>query len=125
MVLKLGLAKVVPGKPALGLLRNVPLPIGKAGFIISPAIKLAGASIDDLKASVAVEGELLDSRTREPIAMFADVATEKSAVVNTALLTSYGTPREIVDQWAEWFVATLNRKPNEKIERKAGFKLIN
>jgi len=125
MILKLGLAKVVPGKPMLGLLRNVPLPIGKAGFIVTPAIKLAGASVDELKSSVAIEGEILDSQTRKPIAMFTDNATEKTAFINTALLSSYGTPKEIVNQWAAWFVATLNRKPNEKIERGDGFKLIN
>jgi hypothetical protein len=53
MILRLGLAKVVPGKPLWGLARNTPLPIGKVGFIITPAIKLAGASVDELKFGVA------------------------------------------------------------------------
>ena len=92
MILKLALVKVVPGKPMLGILRNVPIPVGKASFIITPAIKVVGGAVDELQSSVSIEGELLDSQTRRVIAMFADKEKETSAVINTALMTSYGTP---------------------------------
>jgi len=125
MVLKLALGKVVPGKPLLGILRNVPIPLGKATFIVSPAIKLAGGAVDELQSSVAIEGELLDSQTGKTIAMFVDKEKETAALINLSLMSSYGTPEEIVDDWAKLFVRVLNRREGEKIERPSKEKLIN
>ena len=125
MVLQLALVKVVPGKPLLGILRNVPIPLGQASFIITPAIKIVGGAVDDLKASVSIEGELLDSETGEVIAMFADTETEKTALINLALMSSYGTPEQIVDEWAKLFVEALNRRKGQKLEKPARVKLIN
>ena len=125
MILQLALVKVVPGKPLLGILRNVPIPVGKASFIITPAIKLVGGSVDGLQSTVSIEGELLDSQTRRVIAMFADKEKETAAVINTALMRSYGTPEEIVDDWANLFVKVLNRKKGEKIEHPNKAVLIN
>ena len=126
LVIRLALVKVVPGKPLFGVLRNVPLPIGQASFIVTPAIKLTGATVDSVKSSVAIEGEFLDSQTRKVVAMFADRQTETSAIINFNLMSSYGTPKEIVNRWAELVVKCLGRRPGEKIENPAkGFKLIN
>ncbi len=124
LIIKLALVKVVPGKPLFGIVRNVPLPIGKAAFIVSPALKLTGAAVDSLKGSVAIEGELLDSQTRQPVAMFADRRTERSAVVNVNSMSAFGTPEAIVDEWARLLVKCLGRKPGEKIPRDESFKLL-
>jgi len=125
LIIRLALVKVVPGKPLFGIIRNIPLPIGKAGFIISPAAKLTGASVDSVKSSVAIEGEFLDSQTDTVVAMFADRQTETTALLNMNLMSTYGTPQEIVNQWADLVVKCLNRKPGEKIEKSNGIKVIN
>ena len=124
LIIKLALVKVVPGKPLFGIVRNIPLPIGKAAFIVSPALKLTGATVDASKGSVAIEGELLDSQTRQPIAMFADRRTERKAIVNVNSMSSFGTPKAIVNEWARLLVKCLGRKPGEKIPRDESFKLI-
>ena len=125
LVIRLALVKIVPGKPLFGIIRNVPLPIGKAGFIISPAIKLTGSSVDSLQSSVAIEGEFRDSQTGKVVAMFADHRTETTALINMNLMSSFGTPKEIVNKWAELVVKSLNRKPGEKIEDPSSIKVIN
>jgi hypothetical protein len=125
LIIRLALVKVVPGKPLFGIIRNVPIPIGKAGFLISPAAKLTGATVDSLKSSVAIEGEFIDSQTGKVVAMFADKQTETTALINMNLMSTYGTPREIVHKWAELIVKCLNRRPGEKIEAPDSIKLIN
>jgi len=125
LIIRLALVKVVPGKPLFGIIRNIPIPIGKAGFLISPAVKLTGATVDSLKSSVAIEGEFIDSETQKVVAMFADQQTETTALINMNLLSTYGTPREIVNRWAELVVKCLNRKPGEKIEKPNSIKIIN
>ena len=125
LIIRLALVKVVPGKPLFGIVRNVPLPIGQASFIVTPVIKLTGATVDSLQSSVAIEGELLDSQTRKVVAMFADRRTETAAVINLNLMSSMATPKEIVDTWANLLVKCLNRKPGEKVVDPKTFKLIH
>ena len=124
MILKLGLIQVVPGKPILGLARNVPIP-GKAGFIITPAIKLVGGSVDGLQGSVAIEGDMFDSQTGKIIAVFTDHEKDTTAIINMSLLTAYGTPEEIVDDWAKMFAASLSLAPGQKLAPPPKVKLIN
>ena len=124
LILKLVLVKVVPGKPLFGIIRNVPLPIGQAGFIISPAAKVTGATISSMKASVAIEGEFLDSQSRKVVAMFADKETEKTAILNFNLMSPYATPEAIVDEWAKLLLKCLKRQPGQVIEKPSKYKLI-
>jgi len=124
LILQLALVKVVPGKPLFGILRNVPIPVGKAAFIITPAAKITGLAVDDMKGSVAIEGELIDSKTGKVVAMFADNRSETPAIINIRAMSTYGTPKKIVDAWAVLFVKALNRKPGAKLDAPASFKLI-
>lgn len=125
LLIKLALVKVVPGKVLFGIVRNVPIPVGNAGFIITPAAKLTGMSVDSMKGSVAIEGEFLDSETNKVVAMFADRRTETTALININAISTFGTPREIVNRWADLVVKCLNRAPGEKVEARDGFKIIN
>jgi hypothetical protein len=124
LILRLALVKVVPGKPLFGIIRNIPLPLGQASFIITPTAKLTGMAFDELKGSVAIEGELLDSQTGKVVAMFADSKTETPTILNIRAMTTYGVPKKIVDAWAVLFVKSLNRKPGEKVNAPPAFKLI-
>jgi hypothetical protein len=124
LILRLALVKVVPGKPLFGIVRNIPIPVGQASFIITPAAKVTGIAFNDLKGSVAIEGELRDSQTGKIVAMFADTRTETPSVINIRAMTTYGTPKKIVDAWAVLFVKALNRKPGEKLDAPPLFKLI-
>ena len=124
LILRLALVKVVPGKPLFGIVRNVPIPVGKASFIITPAAKLTGIALNDVKGSVAIEGELIDSQSGKVVAMFADTRTETPSVINIRAMSTYGTPKKIVDAWAVLFVKALNRKPGAKLDAPPLFKLI-
>lgn len=124
MILQLALVKVVPGKPLIGTARNIPF--SKIGLIITPAVKtVAGSTQSPIQASVAIEGRFLDSQTKKVIAKFADNEKDTTALLNVKEMSSYGTPRQIVDQWAKLLVKCLNRKKNEKIERSQRVKIIN
>ena len=125
LIIKLALVKVVPGKPLLGMVRNIPIPIGKAGFIISSSAKAAGLATDSVKGSVAIEGEFIDSQTRKVVAMFADRRSETPALVNFNSMSTFATPKEIVNCWAAIVVKCLGRKPGEKVEYPDDFKIIN
>jgi len=81
-------------------------------------------AFDELKGSVAIEGELLDSQTGKVVAMFADSKTETPTILNIRAMTTYGVPKKIVDAWAVLFVKSLNRKPGEKVNAPPAFKLI-
>jgi hypothetical protein len=124
LIVRLALVKVVPGKPLFGIIRNIPIPVGQASFIITPAAKLTGFAFNDVKGSVAIEGELIDSQTGKIVAMFADTRTETPSVINIRAMSTYGTPRKIVDGWAVLFVRALNRKPGSKLDAPPLFKLI-
>jgi len=124
MILQLALVKVVPGKPLVGAAKNIP--VSKIGLIITPATSAAGGTVDGpFQSSVAIEGRFLDSQTKKVIAKFADRQKEKTALFNIRDFSAYGTPQQIVDEWAKLVVLCLNRKPNEKIKKSGNIKLIN
>jgi uncharacterized protein DUF3313 len=124
MILQLALVKVVPGKPILGAFKNIP--VSKIGFIITPATSAVGGSVDGpLQSSVAIEGRFLDSQSKKVIAKFADREKETTALFNAKDFSAYGTPKQIVDEWAKLVVKCLNREPGEKIKEPSNIKLIN
>lgn len=124
MILQIALVKVVPGKAVVGAVKNIPM--SRIGLIIAPATSAAGGSMDGpLQSSVAIEGRLLDSQSKQVIAAFADREKEKTAVFNLRDFRAYGTPEQLVDEWAALFVKALNRKPGEEVKPKARVKIIN
>jgi len=127
MILELALVKVVPGKPIIGGISNLSN-LTPIGFIVMP-IKLEAETATDssLLSSVAIEGRFRDSETGKVIAAFADREREKVAIFNALDFTSYGNPRQIVDQWARELVQTLNMDVarGDKVKRPSGFTPVN
>ena len=128
MVLELALVKVVPGKPVLGTIKNVGR-LTPIGFILSPVtMGIDAASDSALQSSVAIEGQIIDSVSGKPVAMFADRRKQKTAYFNTKDFRPFGNPEQIADEWASDFVKVLETRPLEtgkKVETKSSLGVIN
>jgi len=136
ILLELALVKVVPGKPIVkgaSSAGNVATPIltkTPLAFIIIPIKLIAKKSSDTpgaLDSSVAIEGRIRDATTKKVIATFADQKKETTAFINLKDFSSYGTPRQLVDEWAEEIIEALNSNMGKdaKVEREKSVKPIN
>jgi hypothetical protein len=82
------------------------------GLILAPAKMGAKAATDSpTMASVAIEGVIRDSMTKEVVATFTDREKQDVALFNTKDFSSYGNVEDIVDEWARIFVECLEKKP--------------
>lgn len=128
MILELALVKVVPGKPVLGTIKNLGR-LSPVGFILSPVTMGIDATSDSaMQSSVAIEGQILDSVTGKPVAMFADRRKQKTVFFNTKDFRPYGNPEQIADEWAADFVKVLETRPlttGKKVESKSSLGVIN
>ncbi|HPN84721.1 MAG TPA: DUF3313 family protein [Victivallales bacterium] len=111
LMLELSLVKVVPGKPVIGGVSNLSN-LTPFGLLLSPVkVGAKAASDSPTQASVAIEGVIRDSITKEVVATFADREKQDAAFFNTDDFTAYGNLEDIVDGWARIFVECLEKKP--------------
>lgn len=93
-----------------------------AGYI--PLYGLAARAVNQTnKSYVSVEIRLVDARTREILAKFADKKDEPFTFVNIEQLSWYGFAEKRIDQWSVKLVETLNRKPGEVVNQSSNFDL--
>jgi hypothetical protein len=76
------------------------------------------------KGAVAIEGRLVDSQTREVIAMFADREETKTAPINLAATTWYRGIEVIVQDWADQTVEIINTPRSHTVEDTSFFTLM-
>lgn len=134
LILELALVKIVPGKPVLGAAKNLAAPISGAFNLIALAVapvRAAAESASDspIQSSVAIEGKIRDSLTKEVVATFADREKQTAAIINVQDFTAYGNLHEIVDMWAHEFLEVMDKHPlatGRKVENeKSSLKVIN
>ena len=126
--LELSLVKVVPGKPVLGAMGTIGS-LTPIGLLLLPVKVGANAASDSpMKASVAIEGVIRDSETKEVVATFVDREKESAAFFNANDFTAYGNLEDIVDEWARIFAECIDKRPlktGTKIEGQDKVKAIN
>jgi len=128
MVLELSLVKMVPGKPVVGAITNLGR-LTPIGLIISPlTMTVSGTTDSPMQSSVAIEGRIMDAKTGNAIAMFADRRKQKTAYFNTKDFRPHGNPEQIADELAADFVEILEKRPGEtgkKIEGSGSINAVN
>jgi hypothetical protein len=128
LLLELSLVKVVQGKPVVGALSNMGS-LTPIGFMLVP-LKVANKAASDspMQSSIAIEGVLRDSETKEVVAAFMDREKESAAVFNVNDFTSYGNLKNIVNMWARIFVECIEKRPlktGTKIETDRSLRLLD
>ncbi len=127
IILELALVKVVPGKPIVGGISNLGS-LTPIGFILSPVKMTAlGTTDSPFRSSVAIEGRIRDASTKKVIATFADRRKQRTTFFNLKDFTSYGNPRQLVDEWAEQIIEVLhaNMGKDAKVKRESSLNPIN
>lgn len=121
VLLELALVKVVPGKPIFAGIDNLGN-LTPIGFCLSP-IKMGyhEAADSPLRSSVAIEGRIRDAETKKVLATFADRKKQKTSFFNLQDFSSYGNPKQLVDEWAEQVIEVLhaNMGKDAKVEKKS------
>jgi len=137
LILELMLINIVPGKPLVGIARNVPV-----GFIFGKGAALTTTALSGsrmltqsnkktstfLDASVGIEGIIRDSMSNKIIVMIQDHESQKAAVFNAKDFSAYGNLEQIVQEWADLLIECLNKRPLEtgkKVTKKSKLKLLN
>ncbi|OGV51599.1 MAG: hypothetical protein A2017_08360 [Lentisphaerae bacterium GWF2_44_16] len=114
LVLELALVKIVPGKPAIGTLKNLSN-LTPIGFILVPIKMTKQANTESpMESSVAIEGRIRDGATGKVIAMFKDRKKQETAFFNLDDFRAYGNLKDIMEEWARQFVMVLNKAPLDK-----------
>ncbi len=126
--LELSFSKIVQGKPVASAAKTASsfTPIGACLIPVKFAAK--GMTDGGGQASLAMEGQLVDSATGKTVATFAQRSKQCTAVLNFEDFSTYGNLEQIVDAWAAKFVEIVNKRPletNEKIEGGQQVKFIN
>jgi len=116
LVLEVALIEVVPSKVLLNAL-------GYAPFFIGTGISVVRTIAND-KSSAAFEARTRDAATGQIVLLAADREAEQFAPVDLRGLTWYSDAQGIIDDWSKQFVRVANRKPGEKIEGSAHFRLL-
>jgi hypothetical protein len=125
LILELAAVKVVPGKPIFQGIGNV-TNLTPFGLILMPFKTTAQATSDSsLQSSVAVEGIIRNSETKEPIVIFADRKKQKSAIFNVNDFRAYSNLKQIVDKWADQFVHVMETGSGEGAKEHMIFVPIN
>jgi len=127
VILELALVKVVPGKPVIAGIGNIGnfTPIG---FMLSPIKMTAHGTMDSpFRSSVAIEGRIRDGETKKVIATFADRRKQRTAFFNLKDFSSYGNPKQLVNEWAEQIIEVLNSNMGRdgKVKRRKSLNPIN
>jgi hypothetical protein len=137
LIIELMLINIVPGKPLVGIARNVPVGFifGKSATLASSAItgaKMLGQSnkktTSFLDASIGIEGIIRDSISNKIIVMVQDHESQKAAVFNAKDFSAYGNLEQIVQEWADLLIECLDKRPletGEKVVKKSKLKLLN
>jgi hypothetical protein len=125
LILELALVKVVPGKPFLQGLGNLSN-FTPFGIMLMPVKTAAKASSDSaMQGSVAIEGIIRDSETKEPLIVFSDREKQITAIFNANDFTAYGNLEQIVDTWAIEFVYVMENGTEDGAEQQQVFTPIN
>ncbi len=112
-IVELALIELTPNKPYLKLARFAPFGGGAAATLANQTTL----------STVSFESRIRDGKTGEIVAMFADREQEKKYLITTKNLTWYSHAHEIIEDWANQFVALANRKEGEIIKDSAPFGL--
>jgi hypothetical protein len=114
--LELAIVELVPSKAAAGAVGLITMPIGMIAGTV--ATKVLG------KGAIAIEGRLVDAKTREVIAMFADREKTKTAPIDLAAATWYRGIEVIIQDWADQTVEIINTPRTHKVEDTSFFTLM-
>ena len=113
LVLELAIIELTPNKPYLKLARFAPFGAGAAVTLLNQSNL----------STVAFESRMRNGQSGEIVAMFADREQEKKYLLSTKNLTWYSHAKEIIQDWANQFVALTNRKQGEIVKDSATFGL--
>ncbi|MCK5536058.1 MAG: DUF3313 family protein, partial [Bacteroidales bacterium] len=98
------------------------------GFVLSPVKMTAHGTMDSpMRSSVAVEGRIRDGVTKKVIATFADRKKQRTTFFNLKDFSSYGNPKQLIDEWAEQIIEVLdsNMGKDAPVKRKSSMNPIN
>ena len=110
--LELALVELVPNSPAMKTASLIPL------------YGLAVGAVDSVDPdTVAFEARIRDGKTGDIIMIFADRRKAKGNIVSVKNFTYYSHAYTLMDDWAKEFVAVLNKRPGETVEKSSGFEL--
>ena len=127
VILELAIVKVVPGKPIIAGIDNLGN-LTPIGFILSPVKMTAHGTLDSpIRSSVAIEGRIRDGVTKKVIATFADRKKQRTTFFNLKDFSSYGNPKQLIDEWAEQIIEVLdsNMGKDAPVKRKSSMNPIN
>ncbi len=113
LVLELAIIELTPNKPYLKIARFAPFGAGAAITLLNQTNL----------STVAFESRIRDGQSGTIIAMFADREQEKKYLLTTKNLTWYSHAHEVIQDWANQFVAIANREPGETVKDSATFGL--
>jgi len=116
LVLELAIVELIPSKAAAGAVGLITMPVGMLGGTI--ATKILG------KGAISIEGRLIDGKSKEVIAMFADREETKTAPINLAAATWYRGIEVIVEDWAAQTVEIINTPRTHKVKDTSFFTLM-
>jgi hypothetical protein len=96
------------------------------GAILIPAKMTAKASTDSaMQSSVAIEGIIRDSKTKEPLIVFSDREKQVTAIFNANNFRTYSNLKQIVDIWAIEFVYVMENGTEDGAEKQEIFTPVN
>lgn len=125
LILELALVKIVPGKPILQGLGDM-TNFTPFGAILIPVKTTAKATTDSpLQGSVAIEGIIRDSETKEPLIVFSDREKQVTAIFNANDFRAYSNLKQIVDTWAIEFVYVMENGTEKGAEEQEIFTPVN
>jgi hypothetical protein len=81
---------------------------------LSVALNVSGAT-RPLKASIAIEGQIIDNATGKAVYQFADVAESKTALLPVTDFQAYGQARMALRDWARSLVKVVNAAPDARV----------
>jgi Protein of unknown function (DUF3313) len=82
---------------------------------LGPVLSLSGAT-RPLKASIAIEGKLIENQTGRVVYQFADVAESKQALLPITDFAAYGQARQAMRDWARSFEKVTRAGPRERVK---------
>ena len=117
LTLELALVELNPNPVSGGLLRTA------INAVAIPGVDSVLAK--GLKANIAIEGKVLDSRTKKSIFEFADNQENKSALIFSVTdFSSYAQARQSIDEWAKETEELLRTPPDKKVSGSAAFVIL-
>ncbi|MGJ8698298.1 MAG: DUF3313 family protein [Verrucomicrobiaceae bacterium] len=107
LLIELNLAEIAPSQPV----------IQAAGMYLTGGVLMN-------RPSIAIEGQIRDSRTKEVLATFADRRRGDLAVLNLSKLSSYKMHRNMMKRWANETVDWVELSEGQSVAKTIPLKLI-